>query len=94
MVTGLADLLQHIGGWRVGCINHTEVEALVAKAERDGYVGRRLHYAPQHPTEGDPAFEVTDEGLRKLRELAGADQAEDANRARQWYRDNTFTPKS
>lgn len=91
-VSGLGELLQHVGAWRVGSECHVEVDALVTRAERDGYVGRRLHYAPAHPTEGDPAFEITDAGLAKLKELAGDEAAAEALRIRTWYRERTSRP--
>lgn len=85
-------LLRSIGGWRVGCENHLEKAALVQLAINVGYVGTRLHYAPQHPDEGDLAFEVTDSGIEKVREMAVEYVAEEISNMRKWYRDNTSRP--
>jgi hypothetical protein len=79
-------LLTAIGGWHVGCYNAVEAREAVEYVERQGYVGRRMHYAPMIP-EGVEAYELTDEGLAYLRRVQGEKAFQAAGKMRKWYRD-------
>lgn len=80
-------MLECIGGWTIGCENHTDNRAAVDRAIAGGLVGERIHRCPIDP-EGWPSFELTDAGIEKVRELRGERGAMAAQKMRQWYRDN------
>jgi hypothetical protein len=80
-------MLRVIGGWTIGCINHEENMVAVERAKSEGLVTVRIHRAPITP-KGWECFELTDEGIEKVRELCGDKEAEGAIKMRQWYRDN------
>jgi hypothetical protein len=78
-------MLTQIGGWAVGCYNDREARQAVQYAIEHGWVGKRTHYCPDGDTW--PAYELTESGLTRVREVYGEKGFEAANRMRQWYRD-------
>ncbi len=87
----LVYLMTEIGGWWVGCVAACEKAAAVTEADRRGFLGRRMHYAPAVP-EGVEAHELTDAGIHFLAEHAGISTARAAIAQRQWYRDHSAKP--
>lgn len=84
--TDLVWMLRAIGGWHVGCEIEREHIVGVQHAIDQGWLTKRIHYAPIIP-EGAEAWELTDSGLEQLRRwdersAGGADQM------RNWYRNS------
>lgn len=88
----IAYVLAHIGGWRPGCPYEVENQSAVDQIRQRGYVTLRTHYAPAIP-EGEPAYELTEAGLKQLALLSGEEAARRAEAMRQWYRDYTHGPR-
>lgn len=80
-------LLQSIGGWTIGCINHIENTSAVDRAKAEGLIQTRIHRAPIDPR-GWECFELTDAGIEKVRALKGDEAAIAAKNMRQSYRNN------
>ncbi len=80
--TDLNGMLRCIGGWQVGCEHHIKALEAVSHADKQGWLGRRTHYAPAMP-EGVEAFQLTDSGLETLKAWGG--NAEAAREMRDWF---------
>lgn len=81
----LAKLLIDVGRWHlfsVETLEHREALEVMADAN---LVQIRMHYAKKFP-EGIQAYELTETGVEKLEELAGAGFADEAVENREHYR--------
>lgn len=87
----LGHLLSEMGSWHVGCANQMRYEAAVDLADSNGWLQKRRHYAPMIP-EGVDAWELTDKGLAQVGILCGPSVRAQAEKTRQWYRDNSSKP--
>lgn len=83
--TDLNFMLTEIGGWAVDCYNDREARQAVEYAIDQKWVGRRTHYTPGGETW--PAYELTDSGLERVKQLFGDKHYEEQLKKRQWYRD-------
>lgn len=86
-----ADVLEAIGGWRIGCECAVEHGQMVGLLEHEGFLCIRRHFAPATP-DGDPAYELTTMGLKRLALIGTDEQFKDAVNKRDWYRKNASTP--
>jgi hypothetical protein len=86
-----AEVLEAIGGWRVGCENAVEHCQMVSILDREGFLCIRRHFAPATP-DGDPAYELTTMGLKRLALIGTDEQFKDAVNKRDWYHKNTSAP--
>lgn len=83
--TDVNGLLTEVGGWHVGSYAALGAAEAVAYAVDCGWVQKRTHYFPDGTTA--PAYELTDDGLERLRKSWGPKTADRAAKTRQWYRD-------
>lgn len=83
--TDINFMLTEIGGWAVGCYNDRYARQAVQYALDQKWVGYRTHYTPDGDTW--PAYELTDEGLDRVRAIFGQAPYNEQVRKRQWYRD-------
>jgi len=86
--TDLGGLLAQIGTWPPGAEQVAEHFTAVQYALDEGLIVVRKHYDAAHP-DGANAFEVTDAGLDKLKELHGDEMAQEASRIREFHRNES-----
>jgi hypothetical protein len=87
-IISLRQTLKKAGSWRLDqrdCFGADTLDA-IRRCEDHGWIGRRTHFYPGGPKEGEPAYELTDSGIEKLRRLSGNKAADAALELRQWYR--------
>lgn len=86
MTSNFGSLLSEMGGWHVGCENEHRYAGAVDHALAAGYLSYRQHWIPLDSTVVQ-AYELTDAGLAKVRELCGKRIATSAEKRRTWYRE-------